>query len=146
MSKATVYAYHRDKDDLFAAVAARIVSQLKSGMNAALKGRSPLHKRIADALTSKYNIVFQHIHNSPFADELYEARDFVVGDMFVALDDDTRKMIADALVHEGATPAKAKSTARILLSSSQGVARDANSFQQVEADIRLLAEALTTVP
>jgi AcrR family transcriptional regulator len=142
MSKATVYAYHHDKDDLFTAVTRRLVGELNSDMRSAFDSDGPAQDLIANALVAKYRLIFSKIRSSAHSNELVAARDSMLSELFDELDRDTRKLIMECLQGEGMVIGKAKSIARILQAASQGIAKKAGSLDEFEKDIRVLSSAL----
>lgn len=142
MSKATVYAYHHDKDDLFTAVTRRLVGELNRDMRSAFDSDGPTQDLIADALVAKYRLIFSKIRSSAHSNELVAARDSMLRELFDELDSDTRHLISKCLQVDGMASDQAESLARILLAASQGIAKKAGSLDEFEKDIRVLSTAL----
>jgi AcrR family transcriptional regulator len=142
MSKATVYGYFKDKDAVFTAVADRMADRLYHAVDAALAREGSLGARIAAALNAKQRLVFERVRRSPFAKELFAAKDLISAERYEALDRAIEALIVKALVGAGWSAKLAESRARLLLAAVQGIGEYTADLATVEADIAVLVDAV----
>ena len=142
VSKATIYAYFRDKDAAFHAVAKRLARRIGDAAGTALAGAGPLPERIAQALVAKHTIVFEVVRSSPFAEELFAARNRTIAALFETLDGEIKAMLARAMVDAGVGRAAAESTARLLFGAAQGIANHDRDVPTMQADIATLVDGI----
>lgn len=130
MSKVTVYGYFRDKDALFQAVAAGVADRMRTCVATALASEGDLAARVAEAMAAKHGLIFDLVRQSPFAAELFSAKDRHAAETFRDLDADIEKMLAEALGD--------KAKARLIFGGAMGVANHARDRAEMDRDIRHL--------
>lgn len=142
MSKATVYAYFRDKDDLFEGVAHALAQRMRDVVDQALNGDCPLEDRLIDALVAKHELIFRLVRASAFSGELFAAKDQFAAVIFKDLDHEIETMLATTLKQGGVPHAKSKSIARLLFGGSTGVANHARDGAEMAKDIETLVRSV----
>jgi AcrR family transcriptional regulator len=142
MSKVTVYSYFSDKDQVFAAVAARFAARLKSAVMTELERAGSLPERIAAALAAKQAVVYRDVRRSSFSAELFAAKDRAESELFAKLDLDIVDAIGAALVNHGMEAHAAKDLAQLLFAACQGIGIHAGSEVAARRQIDTLVGAL----
>lgn len=141
-AKATAYAYFADKDEIFRALAESLAERVRLGFDAALAAPGGTAEKLVRALSGKDVLIFRLVAGSPFAGELFAARDRLARDVFDALDQDILARVTVTLgdgVDRGLAPAD---FARILVRASRGLAARAEHSEALAADIRVLVTRL----
>jgi AcrR family transcriptional regulator len=140
VARATAYAYFSDKEDAFRQVADRLAEQIVESVQAALAGPGPAAARIRAALQAKHEMAFRVARQSPFAADLFAAKDRLAGPAFAAAEQRIVGALAAALAELGvADPGGA---AAVLLAASTGVANGAMEFGALTAQLTLLVDAM----
>lgn len=136
MSKVTVYSYFQDKDALFAAVAHRFADRMEALVKDALTRHTRLRDKIEAALIGKHALVNAHIRGTPFAQDIFSAKNRTSGDRYWKLDAWIEAELAQVLDD--------RASARLLLNASQGIANATEPWDLAEADMkRLIALVLS---
>jgi AcrR family transcriptional regulator len=146
LAKATVYAYFADKDDLFRAVAEDVAERVALALERALEGEGDTTTRLVRALVAKDSLIWELVAGSPFAGELFAARDRLVRHLFDALDRRILAAVAAALadgVERGLPPAR---LARLVVRASRGLATRADGLPALAQDIEILVRRLVGPP
>jgi AcrR family transcriptional regulator len=140
VARATAYAYFSDKEDAFRQVAVRLADQMVDSVQAALAAPGPPAARIRAALQAKHELGFRVARQSPFAADLFAAKDRLAGPAFVAANERIIAALVIALTDLGAPdPAEA---ALVLLAASAGVANGAAEFGTMTKRLALLVDAM----
>jgi len=139
MSKVTVYGYFSDKEALFAAVAEQLAADLRHAFLDALEGSGTLADRVASALIAKHDMVHETVRRSPFAAELFSARNRVVGTLFADLDAGLEAALAGAVGSSGRADPEA--VARQLFGAAQGIANKSRDWRTTADDIAAIVHA-----
>lgn len=142
MSKVTVYGYFKDKDALFTAVAERFALRIDNAFSEALNRSGTLPAKLSQALVAKHVIVFDVLHNSPFSDELFEAKNRVVAALIDELDRSLIAKIAACLHESGYTSDNAPHIAHLIFSACHGVAEHTQDLESATRDIEILVTAI----
>ncbi len=141
-AKATAYAYFADKDDIFAALAEDLAARVLHGFDTALAEPGTTAERLVRALSGKDVLIFRLVAGSPYAGELFAARDRLVRAVFDGLDRTLLARVAAVLddgIERGLSPVH---FARILVRASRGLAMRAESEAALAADIATLVTRL----
>jgi AcrR family transcriptional regulator len=140
VARATAYAYFSDKEDAFRQVAGRLAEQMVALFEAALAGPEPASVRIRAALQAKHELTFRVARQSPFAADLFAAKDRLAGPAFADAEQRIVAALAVAVAELGvACPA---ATAQVLLAASTGVANAAPDLASLAAQTALLVDAM----
>jgi AcrR family transcriptional regulator len=142
MSKVTVYGYFKDKDEVFTAVAERLVERLRVAFTEALERPGTLAARIFAALLAKHAIVFGLVRNSPFSSELFAVRDRIAAPLFDRLDDDLKATLSKCLQEQGISEPEADLRAEVLFNAGRGIADGAQSLDRTRSGLEMLVKAL----
>ncbi len=145
VSKATLYSYFGDKDEIFSAVTLRIAEQVKARVGAALGLQGNASTCIAAALNAKHDFIFDVVRRSPFASELFAAQNQVALDQFAALNAWIKNQLASVIEREERQSADSKAIAFLLFSASVGIANHAQTIDQSRAAITRLCESILGV-
>jgi AcrR family transcriptional regulator len=140
VARATAYAYFSDKEDAFRQVACRMADQMVESVQAALAGPEPAAGRIRAALQAKHEMAFRVARQSPFAADLFAAKDRLAGPAFVAADERIVAALAAALGELG-VPDPGE-LASVLLAASTGVANGATELGTMTARVALLVDVM----
>jgi AcrR family transcriptional regulator len=136
VAKATLYAYFKNKDELYLAVCARMARLLARAVEQALAPpRTPLDARLAEAVIAKHRMVFALVRGSPHAAELFSAKDAMAGEIFANLDTEILKRIAQGLAADAKLSPSAERLARALYFGSADLARRSESAAEMENEI-----------
>lgn len=140
VAKPTLYAYFADKQAVFVALLDRMIAAWRSEFLDALAGEGDVIQRIAAALTAKNKAVWRLLAESPHADELYEEHDRGGAAQFAKLE----RELGDTIEHELtlAGVARARLIAQLLMATSYGIGRKAQSPAELGPALRLIAERL----
>ena len=141
-SKATVYAYFSDKEDLFRRTAARLAGDILDTVESNLRRDGPASERICAALQAKDILIYELVRSSPHADELLAAKHELVRELFEDTDKRVRKAIARVVNDDSRGELSAARLARILVRASRGLAAGAESSAGLRADISVLVGRL----
>jgi AcrR family transcriptional regulator len=144
ISKATVYAYFRDKDEVFAAVAVRLCEQLRTRVMNGLEQAGGVSDRVTAALNGKHDIVFDVVRSSAFASELFAAQNQIAADRFSLLDIWIQEQIKALIKKSGVNDAEAGALAFLLFSASAGIANHAKTSEESRAAVARLCQSLLT--
>jgi AcrR family transcriptional regulator len=98
VAKGSVYLEFRGKDELFRAVAERVVSEFVANAEAATAKDSALADRITEILAAKFWRLYDLVHARPHARELIETKDAVAADVFRAGDERFVRILDRTLV------------------------------------------------
>lgn len=137
LAKATVYAYFKDKEAAFVAVAERMAIKMTEAVNLELARNGTLRERVSAALIAKHRLVHDAVRTSTHAREIFAAGNRLTGGLFGETDDAIKKRLADELA-ETTTEQEAMAIARVLFASAQGVANSAPDFKTATVDIQRL--------
>jgi len=140
VARATAYAYFSDKEDAFRQVAGRLAEQMAESVQAALALPEPPAARIRASLQAKHKLAFRVARQSPYAADLFAAKDRLAGPAFAAADERVVAALAAALAELGV--AEASAAARVLLAASSGVANGAADLGALTAQLALLVDAM----
>ena len=135
MSKVTVYGYFKDKDAVFAGVADRLASRLLDVVQTELRNSTSIHDKVRNALLAKHRVIFDLVRTSPFASELFMAKNLTSQDRFRETDRQIEAELTAALVLEKIDAKEAATLASVLFAASQGIANHASDFEQLENGI-----------
>lgn len=145
VSKATLYSYFGDKDEIFSAVIARVAEQVKARVGDALNQRGSAAKLVAAALNAKHDFIFELVRRSAFASELFAAQNQTAIDQFAVLNKWIEDQMAVVIESEAGTRDDAKAIAFLLFSASVGIANHAQSTEQSRSAITRLCQAMLCV-
>ena len=145
VSKATLYSYFRDKDEIFSAVTLRIGEQVKARVGDALKQQGGAACLVAAALNAKHDFIFELVRRSTFASELFAAQNQTALDQFAMLNAWIENQLADVIERKGRQSADAKAIAFLLFSASVGIANHAQTTEQSRAAITRLCDSILGV-
>lgn len=136
ISKATLYSYFRNKDELFIAVSSRTAEILGSAFMAELDapGR-PLDDRVAGAVLAKQRLVYKLVRTSPHAEDLFTRKAQIAGDIFARSDDVMLDRLTQAIAEDALLAAEAARLARALFFGSGQLAAHAGGPAEMEADV-----------
>jgi AcrR family transcriptional regulator len=140
VARATAYAYFSDKEDAFRQVAFRLADQMVESVQAALAAPGPPAARIRAALQAKHEMGFRVARQSPFAADLFAAKDRLAGPAFAAAEQRIAAALATSMAELGVADASA--AAHVLLAASTGVANGATEFVSLTAQLALLVDAM----
>lgn len=142
VSKATVYSYFRDKDEIFSAVIVRVAEHVKARVGDALSQQGSAATLVAAALNAKHDFIFELVRRSPFASELFAAQNQVAAEQFAELNAWIEDQMALVIESEARTTVDAKALAFLLFSASVGIANHAQSTEQSRTAIASLCHAM----
>lgn len=142
MSKATVYSYFSDKDDLFVAVAHRFAERLSEVVRQEMKIESSAAEAVARGLVAKYTMCYDAFRSSKFATELFAARSELIGELIVEMSSDVEAIVLNALCSDGLSKDEAQAKARLLTHATQGITDHAIDYDIAVEDIRALVKAV----
>lgn len=140
VAKATAYAYFRDKEDAFRAVAERLAERLAAAVETGLASAAEPEPAIIAALQAKEAIAYRTAHASAHAHDLLSAKTHLAGDAFIQADTRVRAALAGRLAELGVQAAEA--TARRLVAACAGLAGSAKDEATLMTDIAHLAGAV----
>lgn len=136
VAKATLYAYFRDREELFAAVAASVAAALAEEALAALTPTDcSVDDRVAGALVGKHRRVYELVRGSPHAHELLGAKDRLAAAPFADADARIVAALAEALAEDAALAPVAASAARTLFHGADGIAAQASDPLALARDL-----------
>lgn len=136
ISKATLYSYFKNKDDLFVAVSGRTAEILGNAFMAELGAADrPLDDRVAGALLAKLRLVHKLVRTSPHAEDLFTRKAQIAGDIFAKADDAMLDRLADVIAEDPMLVADAARLARALFFGSSQLAAHAGGPAEMEADV-----------
>jgi len=98
IAKGSVYLEFRGKDELFRAVAERVIGELLAAADAAAAKGGALEERVTEILCAKFWRLYDLVHARPHARELVETKDAVAADLFRAADDRFARILDRTLV------------------------------------------------
>lgn len=146
VSKATVYSYFRDKDEIFSAVVVRIAEKVKARVGDALSQKGSVASLIAAALNAKHDFIFELVRRSPFASELFAAQNQTAIDQFAVLNRWIENQMVMVIEREAQKRDDAKAIAFLLFSASVGIANHAHTTEQSSTAITRLCRAMLDAP
>jgi AcrR family transcriptional regulator len=136
LSKATLYTYFRNKDELYIEVCARLARLLRGAVEQALDRRDvPLDMRLARAVTAKHRMVFMLLRGSTHLNELVSCKDALAGEFFTELDTAILKLLRDAMSEDPDLAANADRLARALYLGSMELAHRSVAAPEMEAEV-----------
>ncbi len=141
-SKATVYAYFADKEDIFRAVGTRFAADIVATVEAGLATEGTVSDRVRAALQAKDAMIYELVRSSPHAAELFAAKHELIAETFEETDTRVQKAIRGALTDSKLDGVSAVRLARILVRASRGLAAGADSTKSLRADIAVLVAGL----
>ncbi len=141
-SKATVYAYFADKEDVFRSVGIRLAEDIVATVEEGLAIEGTVSERISTALQAKDTMIYELVRSSPYAAELYAAKHELIAEAFEDTDKRVQKAVRRALAGSKLDGVSAARLARILLRASRGLAAGADSAKSLRADIAVLVAGL----
>ncbi len=98
VSKATLYSYFKNKDEIFIAVSTRMAELVKRAViNALDSDDKVVDDRIANAIIAKHRLVLELVRSSPHALDLFSHRDQLSGEIFMQLDRDILKLLQEQM-------------------------------------------------
>lgn len=142
ISKATLYAYFTDKDELFEALIRDVARELDEAFSAALEAEGALPSRIANAFLAKFRLTHELLHTSPHATELFSAKDRLQGDHLNRLEQTLESRLSELLRREGVSEHSPEELARILLGANLGLHDRFLDFERLEAAVHYTTSAL----
>jgi AcrR family transcriptional regulator len=101
IAKGTVYLYYESKNDLFAAVAGQICSDILATASQTLLGKKLLAERLVDFLDAYIGQMHRLIAHSPHVAELRESKQTVAATIYANFDFQMKGLIRAALNEEG---------------------------------------------
>lgn len=138
MSKATLYSYFPDKSAIFDAVAEAVANDLVRIVEAELDSTAGPVAAVIAALTAKHVHVHSLVRTSPFAEELFQAKDTVSVRHFERAD----ARICEGLVRRlSGICDDAQESASLVLAASKGIANatlDEDQLRERIAQLHLL--------
>ncbi len=140
IAKPTLYAYFADKEAVFRALVDRLIAEWRRAFLDGLRGEGDVAARIGAALTNKNKAAMKLIGSSPHAEELYGEHDRTAGQQFAVFEAEIARAVEHELMLSGA--ARPRLLAQVLLASSMGLMRSAQSPAELGPAIRLLTERL----
>ena len=138
ISKATLYGYFPDKEHAFITVATRFAGRVKTAFNTALNEDGALENAVANALIAKHKLVYDTVHRSVHAQDLFNAKDQIVADTFAKLDQTLEGNLAAALAKNGIDRKSSAQKARIIFHAALGLSHTQATPASVARDIRFL--------
>jgi AcrR family transcriptional regulator len=136
VAKATLYAYFRDRDALFSAVAAWLADSLAADALAALEGEGrSLDDRIAAALAGKHRRVWELVRGSPHARELLGEKDRLAAASVAAADARIVAALEAALAADAPLADVAPAAARALFFGADGIAAQATDALRLAQEL-----------
>ena len=141
-SKATVYAYFADKEDVFRSVGTRLAEDIVATVEKGLAIEGTVSDRVSAALQAKDTMIYELVRSSPYAAELFAAKHELIASTFEETDTRVQKAIRGALADSKLDGVSAARRARILVRASRGLAACADSAKSLRADIAVLVAGL----
>jgi len=140
ISKATLYAYFANKQQIFTAITARFFDTLKILVETGLNKDLPLSDRIALALSSKYKVAFRLFAGSAHKDEIYSQKSNFAGKEVEEFEIWLQQKISQTLLESGHK--QPQKYAQIILACAKGISQSATSASQIGPAIRLVVKKL----
>lgn len=140
VAKATAYAYFRDKEDAFRAVAERLAARMARAVQDGLAAEGDPRTVLVGALQAKEAIAYRAAHASAHAHDLLRGKSHLAADAFARADAEVLAALAAHLTRL-AVPDPA-AVARRLLAACAGLAAAAEDEPQLMADIHALVVAV----
>lgn len=137
VSKATLYSYFSNKDELFIAVSSRMAEGLRTGFANALapaEGKT-LDERVAAAIIARRGSLFSYMASSPHAEDLISHKHQLAGDIFVRADEAMLRLLTTALREDSTLRSSAARLARALFYGSAQLGTHSTSRAGMEADL-----------
>lgn len=135
VAKATLYAYFRDKDAVFAAVVDALLDELDAAFEIGMASGGELPERIGRALGRQFDVLAIALAGSPYATELMDDHRRA-GLQLREQEHRTERRIAEALTQAGANDAHA--LGHVVIASAYGIALKTDDAAKREAAILLL--------
>jgi AcrR family transcriptional regulator len=134
VSKATLYKFFKNRDELFLGVCRRMAHLLSRAVEEALEQTgTALDARLARAVIAKHRVVFALVRGSAHAAELFSSKDALAGGIFAELDAAILTFIQNAIECDERLAPRAGTLARALYLGSAGLAArsaDATSMER----------------
>ncbi len=136
VSKVTVYAYFKNKDELFTAVAVRMAELMRRAIANELAAEAlPLDERLTRALVAKHRLVFVNVTGSSHAEDLFSQTDKLAGDAFEQLDRDNFAALTAAISEDKMLAPSAVQLAGALYFGGSAVGKRSASVADLERDV-----------
>ena len=95
IAKGTIYLYFASKEDLFAALSAKIADDVLSAARRAAETAGPFADRMIAVLDAKVGFFQRWVAETPHAEELIASKDHLSGDAFTKFDVAYRRLLAE---------------------------------------------------
>lgn len=142
ISKATLYAYFSDKDELFEALIRQVARELDEAFSQALAREGPLEERIANAFLAKFRVTYDLVRTSPHAAELFMAKDRLQGDHLERLERALEERLTELLCDHLDSDLEPELLAKTLLGANLGIVDRLEDFARIEKAVRYTVSAL----
>jgi AcrR family transcriptional regulator len=136
VAKATLYAYFKNKDELFIGVSARMARLIRGAVERALSTDAPLDERLSEAILAKQRLVFQLVRGSPHVNELFSYTHAVAGHVWTDMDEAIMSLLRAALHTDPAYAATADQLARALYKGSGALAQSCETAKDMEIELK----------
>jgi AcrR family transcriptional regulator len=127
IAKGTVYLYYASKNDLFAAVAERLCTDILVAARQALLKKKSLTERLVDFLDGYIGHMHRLIGQSPHVAELSESKEVLAATIYANFDVQMKELIRTALNDAGIAR---KSAADMFLAAALGALRTGDIAQK----------------
>lgn len=137
VSKATLYSYYKNKDELFLAVCKRMALLLFGAVDRALREppKATLDTHLCSALIAKHEMVFTLVRGSPHAAELFSSKDALAGNVFAELDVAILAALEKAIAQDSVLSPRAERLSRALYFASADLAVRGETVAAMREDV-----------
>jgi AcrR family transcriptional regulator len=135
VSKATLYTYFRNKDELFLAVCDRMARHSLRVFRDGLAGEGTLAERVTAAVLARCRIALTLTLTSPHADDLFSHKAQLAGELFAQADEASLADLTAALAADPAVGRRAEELARAAFFGGKGLAAQLTSVAAVEQEL-----------
>lgn len=140
VAKPTLYSYFPDKMALFAAIAQRLLVELKQLVEQGLAEPGDVSERVANALIAKHCRIFSLLEGSPHANEIYGEKGRFAKNEVATFERWLLQTLAAVLSEAGHQEPDEYSS--LLIACAEGIARRATSKRQIASSIELVCKKL----
>ena len=140
MSKATVYAYFHDKEDIFRQTAEYVGGRIREAVDGAAVLDASAGDKIISILQAKDTMVYEIVRSSPHANELLAARDALVKEYFERLNTHIERLLVKLLkqLDKPSMDCPPMRYAKLLIQVSRGLTQGAATAKQLNRDIEMI--------
>lgn len=136
VSKATLYSYFKNKDELYIAVCARMARLGVRTFDEALAAGPDVDSRVVDAVVAQQRLSLELALSSPHAEDLFTRKAQLAGDLFEAADQRILQRLTAVLKEDTALRPKAAQLARAIFYGSKGLAAEVHSVDELATELR----------